>query len=100
MHFIVILQLIFVQYNSIIMNKDYKSSPERLAGYFEGSRDKWRARSAKYQNEIRKLQIKTRDLSRSKEKWKSKYKELLEQHEEYKKKLQKIEEIKKILIEQ
>lgn len=56
---------------NIDMKKDYKSSLQRLAEYFELSRDKYKARSAIYQKEKRELQIQIRDLERSKQKWKS-----------------------------
>lgn len=56
---------------NIDMKKDYKSSLQRLAEYFELSRDKYKVRSAIYQKEKRELQIQIRDLERSKQKWKS-----------------------------
>lgn len=54
------------------MKKDYRCSPQRLAVYFEISRDKWKARSCKYQAEKRALQIQVRDLRRSVDYWKEK----------------------------
>lgn len=58
------------------MKKNYKCSETRLAEYFEISRDKWKARSIKYQNEKRILINEIRDLRRSKDKWKNECKQL------------------------
>ena len=55
----------------IIMKKEYKSSLVRLVAYFETSRNAWKVRCLKYQTEKRELQIKIRDISRSKETWKA-----------------------------
>lgn len=58
------------------MKKEYRSSLKRLAAYFESSRDKWKARCLVYQQEKRALQIQVRDLKRSLDNWKTKYKNL------------------------
>lgn len=59
------------------MKKDYKISYQRLATFFETSRDKWKARSKVYQTEKRALQTRVRDLERSVVLWRTKY-ELLQ----------------------
>ena len=79
------------------MEKEYKSTAKRLAVFFEKSRDLWRNRSQGYQADKRNLQIQIRDLKRSKEKWKTKFKKSEERLTELKKKNQKIEEIKKLI---
>lgn len=61
------------------MEKNYKSSPQRLAEYFEASRDKYKARSFRYQKEKRAYQIQIRDLERSKTKWKEECLQLREE---------------------
>ena len=50
--------------------KGYKSSASRLARFFEGSRDKWRAHAAEKQKKLRALETRVRDLERSRAKWK------------------------------
>jgi len=55
--------------------KKYKSSDKVLADYFEGSRDKWRGRSVKYQKKADYLEIKVRDLEKSRTEWKAKAKD-------------------------
>lgn len=53
------------------MLSQFASSSARLAGYFQKSRDAWKARSHEYQKRIRHLEGKVRDLQRSREKWKA-----------------------------
>ena len=65
----VIYILLFVKIS--VMKGNYKCSDTRLVEYFETSRNKWKARSIKYQNEKRELINEIRDLRRSKEKWKN-----------------------------
>jgi predicted RNase H-like nuclease (RuvC/YqgF family) len=67
------------------MKKDYRTDLRRLVSFFESSRDKWKRRSHTYQAEKRALQTQVRDLKRSVEHWKSKYKEL--EHSVSKKKI-------------
>lgn len=81
------------------MKTSYKSSTNRLVKYFEESRNKWKERSLKYQEEKRELQIKNRDLERSKEKWKGECLELYTQVDEFKKKHQKIKELIQVIME-
>jgi hypothetical protein len=50
--------------------KGYKSSASRLARFFEGSRDKWRAHAGEKQKKVRALETRVRDLERSRAKWK------------------------------
>lgn len=51
------------------------SSPARLAKFFQSSRDAWKDRSLKYQQRIKALDGKARDLERSRDKWKAEAKE-------------------------
>jgi len=81
------------------MKTSYKSSTNRLVKYFKESRDKWKDRALKYQEDKRELQIKNRDIGRSKEKWKNGYLELYTQVDELKKKYQKIKELLQVIME-
>ncbi len=60
----------------MVVSKKYKSSLNRLAKFFEDSRDKWRARAKRYQAEKRKLQYRNRDLERMLVNYKRKCSEL------------------------
>jgi hypothetical protein len=51
------------------------SSPARMANFFRRSRDSWKKRSLKYQERIKALDGKVRDLERSRDKWKAEAKE-------------------------
>jgi hypothetical protein len=51
---------------------DYKCSNSRLARFFKDSRDKWKIRAEKYQEMIRSLKVKVRDLQNSRDHWKIK----------------------------
>jgi chromosome segregation ATPase len=50
------------------------SSPATLAKFFQKSRDAWKQRSHQYQERIKALDGKVRDLERSRDKWKAKAK--------------------------
>ena len=50
--------------------KKFKSSTSRLVRLFQNSRDNWKARSADKQKRIRALEIKVRDLTKSRDYWK------------------------------
>lgn len=75
------------------MKKLYKSNEKRLLKYFEGSRDKWKERSLKYQKEKRDISFKLRDIQNSKENWKNECIQLREELVELKKKYQKMKEL-------
>lgn len=51
--------------------KDYKSPPTRLARLFRRSRDTWKRRAAQKQACIKKMRITVRDLTASRDHWKS-----------------------------
>jgi hypothetical protein len=51
--------------------KDYKSRPARLARLFGRSRDTWKRRAADKQARIKKMRITIRDLTASRDHWKS-----------------------------
>jgi len=53
------------------MLPEFASSPTRLVRFFRKSRDSWKARSHKYQERLRQLDGKVRDLQRSRDKWKA-----------------------------
>jgi hypothetical protein len=61
-------------YGDLVM-KIFKTATNRLVRYFEKSRDAWKARALKKQQQLRDLQIKVRDLSASRDYWKKKAKE-------------------------
>jgi len=72
----------------------FKSSESRLVRLFQKGREQWRKRAAEKQKKMRGMEIKIRDLSASRDLWKSKalsaqqQKEQLEQElENFKKKL-------------
>ena len=51
------------------------------SGLLKESRERWRVRVAERREEIRKLRVKVRDLSKSRDLWKSKAKKLQQQLE-------------------
>ena len=55
--------------------KIFKTATNRLARYFEKSRDAWKARALQKQQQVRALEIKVRDLSVSRDYWKKQAKE-------------------------
>lgn len=57
------------------MVKIFKIATDRLARYFEKSRDAWKAKALQKQQRLRALEIKVRDLSISRDDWKKKAKE-------------------------
>lgn len=54
--------------------KKYKTPLKKLCDFFESSRDKWKKRSADKQKYIDELEVKVRDLTKSRNNWKEKYK--------------------------
>ena len=57
----------------------YKTPLKKLAGFFQDSRDKWKQRSAEKQKRIDAQETKIRDLTKSREHWKQKAKDLEKQ---------------------
>lgn len=57
-----------------MMNQSH-SSERRLISWFNQSRNTWKDKALQRQNELRKAEIKIRDLQKSREKWKQKAKE-------------------------
>ena len=55
--------------------KIFKTATDRLVRYFEKSRDAWKARALRKQQQLRALEIKVRALSASRDYWKKKAKE-------------------------
>ena len=56
--------------------KNYKTPLKKLTNFFKDSRDKWRKRSKNKQIRIDDLEVKVRDLTKSRDNWKQKYKEI------------------------
>ena len=51
--------------------KEYRSSPARLVHLFQRSRNTWKHRAADKQATIKKMRIRVRDLSASRDHWKA-----------------------------
>jgi hypothetical protein len=49
---------------------NFKTPPARLVRYLFQSREKWKMRALENQKELRKIQVKTRDLEMSRKQWK------------------------------
>lgn len=56
--------------------KDYKSPPRKLLGFFEQSRDQWKAKHREAKATVKRLKNRVRFLEKSKAHWKSKAQEL------------------------
>ena len=56
--------------------QDFKSSTSRLARLFKKSRELWKQRAQEKQAMIRGLEVKVRDVSHSRDRWKQKAKRL------------------------
>ena len=54
---------------------NYKSSPRRLARFFEESRNGWKKKAKQRQDRLRFADTKVRDLTKSRDKWKQEAKE-------------------------
>lgn len=64
---------------------DYKSSTSRLKRLFEEGRERWKQKALERQKKLRSQEIKIRDLSNSREKWKERVRELEARVEELEK---------------
>lgn len=82
------------------MKREYKCTENRLAEYFESSRDKWKERSNKYQKEKKALLTVVRDLRRSKEKWKNDCLKMKSELIELQNKQKKTKELLQIILNQ
>lgn len=58
----------------MMINK-YRSSARRLISWFNQSRNNWKEKALYKQKELRKAQVKIRDLEKSRKQWKQKAKE-------------------------
>jgi peptidoglycan hydrolase CwlO-like protein len=56
--------------------KEYRSSPRKLARFFERSRDIWKARCGEAKYRVKLLHTKVADLQKSRERWKEETKQL------------------------
>ncbi len=54
-----------------MLEPEFKSSPTRLARLFRSSRDTWKQRAADKQHALKQLRITVRDVSESREHWKT-----------------------------
>ena len=66
----------------------FKSSEKRLAQLFKKSRDGWKKNAALKQKKLRDLEVKVRDLSISRDSWKSQAKQSSEEVQRLKKELE------------
>lgn len=53
--------------------KAYSSPQHKLVAFFQASRDRWRSRAKDYRNEIRRLEVRIRDVEASRDHWRAKY---------------------------
>jgi chromosome segregation ATPase len=72
----------------------FKSSESRLVRLFQKGREQWRKRAAEKQKKMRGMEIKIRDLSTSRDLWKSKALSAQQQKEQLE---QELENLKKKL---
>jgi chromosome segregation ATPase len=72
----------------------FKSSESRLVRLFQKGREQWRKRAAEKQKKMRGMEIKIRDLSASRDLWKSKALSAQQQKEQLE---QELENLKKKL---
>ncbi|MBO1048834.1 MAG: hypothetical protein HEQ10_22000 [Dolichospermum sp. DEX182a] len=72
----------------------FKSSESRLVRLFQKGREQWRKRAAEKQRKMRGMEIKIRDLSASRDLWKSKALSAQQQKEQLE---QELENLKKKL---
>lgn len=56
--------------------KEYRSSFRKLARFFEGSRDIWKARCGDAKYRVKLLHTKVADLRKSRDRWKKEAKQL------------------------
>ena len=70
----------------------FKSSESRLVRLFQKGREQWRKRAAEKQKKMRGMEIKIRDLSTSRDLWKSKALSAQQQKEQLE---QELENLKK-----
>jgi hypothetical protein len=52
---------------------EFKSPRHKLVAFFHWARDQWRERAHKYYRQMRSLEVKARDLERSRDGWRQKY---------------------------
>jgi len=76
---------------------DYKSHSSRLARFFKDSRDGWKQKALERQERLRAADVKVRDLTKSRDKWKLETKEAKKRIEQLEKEIEKkrVEEEKK-----
>jgi len=67
---------------------DYKSPPSRLAHFFRDSRNGWKQKALERQNKLRAADVKVRDLTKSRDKWKREAKETKQRLEQLEKEVE------------
>ncbi len=67
---------------------DYKSPPSRLARFFRDSRNGWKQKALERQNKLRAADVKVRDLTKSRDKWKRAAKETKQRLEQLEKEIE------------
>jgi chromosome segregation ATPase len=56
--------------------KEYRSSPRKLARFFEQSRDNWKAKCGEAKYRVKLLHTKVADLQKSRHRWKRETRQL------------------------
>jgi hypothetical protein len=51
----------------------YSSPQHKLLAFFHASRDRWRRRAKDYHQEIRRLEVRIRDVEASRDHWRAQY---------------------------
>ncbi len=64
---------------------EYKSPPSRLARFFRDSQNGWKQKALERQNKLRAADVKVRDLTKSRDKWKREAKETKQRLEQLEK---------------
>ena len=67
------------------MTANYKSSPSRLARLFKQGREKWKKKALDRQKKLQAVDIKVRDLEKSRDKWKQEAKKLVQKNKQLEK---------------
>jgi len=70
---------------------EYKSSLSRMARLFKESREAWKEKALERQKRLRAFDVKVRDITKSRDKWKEKTKELEERVKQLEKEVEKQE---------
>ena len=83
--------------NSFISMKGFKSSEGRLARLFWKNRERWKQNAASKQKKIRAYEVKVRDLSISRDSWRTKAKNAQEEARQLKIDLSELKKTTKVI---